>query len=37
MAVKEYQVNIEKLQKEVYNLDKQRQESTNYIQTAISF
>ena len=36
-AVKEYQVNFEKLQKEVYNLDKQKQESINYIQTAISF
>ncbi len=37
VTVQEYQVNAEKLQKQVYNLDKQKQESTNYIQTAISF
>jgi predicted RNA-binding protein with EMAP domain len=36
-AVQKYQINAEKLQKRVYNLDKQKQESTNYIQTASSF
>jgi hypothetical protein len=36
-AVKEYQVNVEKLQKEVYNLDKQKQESINFLQTVPSF
>ena len=36
-AVKEYQVNFEKLQNEVYNLYKQKQESINCIQTVLSF
>jgi hypothetical protein len=36
-AVKEYQVNFEKLQKEVYNLDKLKQESINYIHTVLFF
>jgi RNA processing factor Prp31 len=37
VAIKEHQDNHEKLQKEVTHLDKQKQEITNYIQTAISF